>query len=90
MLKKSVVSALYKAILGVRYLFSIHMCIFYLTFMHNIVIPGYKDITLHIFFLVLFGNQRCFPVYGLSGICMDRPRTPQDTRGHHRTPKMYM
>ena len=23
---------------------------------HNIVIPGYKDITLHIFFLVLFGN----------------------------------
>ena len=31
-----------------------------LAVVHNIVIPGYKDITLHIFFLVL------------SGICMDR------------------
>ena len=30
---------------------------------HNIVIPGYKDITLPIFFLVLFGNLKCFPVY---------------------------
>ena len=27
-----------------------------LAIVHNIVIPGYKDITLHIFFLVLFGN----------------------------------
>ena len=35
-----------------------------LAIMHNIVIPGYKDITLRIFFLVLFGNLRCFPVYG--------------------------
>ena len=30
----------------------------------NIVISGYKDITLHIIFFVLFGNQKCFPVYG--------------------------
>ena len=30
---------------------------------HNIVIPGYKDITLHIFFFVLFGIYKCFPVY---------------------------
>ena len=27
-----------------------------LAIVHNITIPGYKDITLHIFFLVLFGN----------------------------------
>ena len=27
-----------------------------LAIVHNIVIPGYKVITLHIFFLVLFGN----------------------------------
>ena len=26
------------------------------TIVHNIVIPDYKDISLHIFFLVLFGN----------------------------------
>ena len=30
----------------------------------NIVIPGYKDITLHIFSFVLFGNLKCFLVYG--------------------------
>ena len=35
-----------------------------LAIVHNIVLPGYKDITLHIFFLVLFGNEKCFPVYG--------------------------
>ena len=29
---------------------------------HNIVIPGYIGITLHIFFLVLFGNKKCFSV----------------------------
>ena len=34
-----------------------------LAIVHNIVFPGYKDITLHIFFLVLFGNLKCFPVY---------------------------
>ena len=27
-----------------------------LAIVHNIVIPGYKDINLHIYFLVLFGN----------------------------------
>ena len=31
--------------------------------MHNIV-SGCKDIALHILFLVLFGNSKCFPVYG--------------------------
>ena len=39
----------------------------------NIVIPGYKDITLHIFFLVLFlVIKSAFRYMVLSGICMDR------------------
>ena len=41
--------------------------------MHNIVISGCKDIALHILFLVLFGNSKCFEVgsgvggFGLGG-----------------------
>ena len=35
-----------------------------LAIVHNIVILGFKDITMHIFFLVLFGNYgKCFPVF---------------------------
>ena len=36
-----------------------------LAIVYNIVIPGYKNITLHVFFLVLFGIYKCFPVYGV-------------------------
>ena len=36
---------------------------------HNIVIPGYKDITLHIFFLVLvLSGIWCFPVFVWTGV----------------------
>ena len=44
-----------------------------LAFVHNIVIPGYKDITLNILFLVLLIISSAFRYMVLSGICMDRP-----------------
>ena len=38
---------------------------------HNIIIPGYKDITLHIFSLVLLVIKSAFWYMVFSGICMD-------------------
>ena len=50
----SVVSALYKSRLRNKILILNTYLYLLLEIVHNILIPGYKDITLHIFFLVLF------------------------------------
>ena len=54
------------------YLFSVHMCIFFSQCAQYTVIPGYKDITVHIVFLVLLVIKSAFRYMVLSGICMDR------------------
>ena len=54
-------------------MYSQYVCVSFISncAQYSILIPGYKDITLHIFFLVLFGKLKvlscmhvlCFPIF---------------------------
>ena len=64
-----------------------------LAIVHNIVNPGYKDITLNILFLVLFDNLKCFPVYGAFQYLYGPPIVYMTEKGfayHSITSYMYL